>query len=232
MSKPFLSDDESNAEMEEFASVAAHDLKAPLRALENLSHWIREDLGDQAKPELLENLALMNSRIKRMNLLLDGFLAYAKAGLEPDLAVTVDLNKLAKEAAGTPPPRKNLSMIIAPDLPVFQASAAPLRQVLVELVSNALKHHDKAEGSIRIAARDLGKSVEISVQDDGPGIDPKDHKRIFKLGQTLRPKDEVEGNGIGLALVKKILRHHGASLRIESSLGKGSLFQVTWPKAG
>jgi signal transduction histidine kinase len=230
MSNPANHNDKIPDEMEEFVSSAAHDLRAPLRAVENLARWIEDDLGSSPKPELLENFVLIHSRLRRMNRLLDDYLIFSRVGRDEGSPETFNLDNLAREVVKIVEPRTGIIVEIQDRLPTVEASVAPIKQILIQLVSNALRHHDKAQGRVWIGANDLAKEFEILVKDDGPGIDPRNHERIFQLGQTLRSKDEIEGSGVGLALVRKIINRHHASIHLESSLGQGSLFKLTWPK--
>jgi signal transduction histidine kinase len=220
----------SNAELEQFAFAASHDLKSPLRAIANLADWIEEDLEGATKPSLVEHMGLMRQRIKRMGSLLDSLLEYSRVGRQNLKMVEVDLGRMAKDVVETLSQRAGIRVILAADFPIFMAAEVPLRQVLSNLVSNAIKHH-KSEGYVKISAQDKGENVVIEVEDDGPGIDERYHERIFELFQTLKPKDEVEGSGIGLALVKRTLALHGGSISLKSAPGQGSVFRVTWPKA-
>lgn len=223
----------SNAELEQFAYAASHDLKAPLRAIDNLSQWIAEDLGVEANPAVQEHLSLMRQRVRRMSRLLDDLLAYSRVGRQQHASETVRLEELLMELVESlKPARPGFSFELQCKVAPFECAATPFRQVLQNLISNAMKHHDRDDGRILVEAADLGASVSVTVTDDGPGIDPRFHERIFQVFQTLKPRDQVEGSGIGLALVRKILDVHGGSVRVESELGKGASFQITWPKAG
>jgi signal transduction histidine kinase len=118
-------------------------------------------------------------------------------------------------------------------MPTLYTYSAPLETVLRNLVANAIKHHDKPTGHIRISAgapvANVDSMVEFAVADDGPGIDPAFHDRIFQMFQTLRPRDQVEGSGIGLAVVEKIVTSVGGTVRVESTPGEGATFLFTWP---
>jgi signal transduction histidine kinase len=99
------------------------------------------------------------------------------------------------------------------------------------LLNNTFKHHHSPQaGHVWVSAREEGEWIEFCVTDDGPGIDPQFHQRIFGIFQTLRPRDEVEGSGIGLALVKRLVEMRGGVIQIESALGEGATFRFTWPK--
>lgn len=222
----------SNRELDQFAYVASHDLKAPLRGISNLSQWIEEDLGAQnLSPETREHLALLRGRIHRMEALIDGILQYSRAGRVREKPERVDLVKLAEEAVDLLAPPQSIDIEIANDMPVIVTEKLPLQQVLQNLLSNAIKYLGRADGRVRIAAVDAGEMIELSVSDNGPGIAPEFHDRIFGLFQTLESRDRVEATGIGLAIVQKTVESRGGRVRVESSEGKGTTFHFTWPKA-
>jgi signal transduction histidine kinase len=126
-----------------------------------------------------------------------------------------------------PPPEFRL---LADDLPILETQRVPLETVMRNLLGNAIKHHHKADGCISVAAEDLGDMVEFRVSDDGPGIAPAFHERIFELFQTLQPRDQLEGSGMGLAIVKKTVESMGGTITVESEAGQGAAFRFTWPK--
>ena len=101
----------------------------------------------------------------------------------------------------------------------------------MNLVGNAVKHHDRAEGVVRVDAEEAGREWRFSVSDDGPGIPPRFHDKVFVIFQTLEARDKVEGTGLGLALVKKIVESQGGRVTLESGVGRGATFRFTWPKA-
>ena len=226
----------SNRELDQFAYVTSHDLKAPLRGIANLSRWIEEDLGDRMTPEVSRMLELMRGRVGRMEGLIHGLLAYSRVGRDRQTVLQVDSGGVAREAVELIAPPAGFVVDVAAGMPVVPAVAARLQQVFMNLVGNAIKHHHRpgGPGRIEVAWADavpLGERFwEFWVRDDGPGIDPRYHERIFAIFQTLEPRDQVEGAGIGLALVKKIVEGVGGTVRIESELGKGCVLRFTWPK--
>jgi signal transduction histidine kinase len=116
-------------------------------------------------------------------------------------------------------------------LPLLKTESTPLETVFRNLIGNAIKHHHApAEGWVEISAQDQGDFVEFRVRDNGPGISPEFHARVFEMFQTLRPRDQVEGSGIGLALVKKHVESRGGTIQLESNVGEGAIFRFTWPK--
>lgn len=223
----------SNQELERFASVASHDLRAPLRAISSLALWLEEDEGETLSEAGRDNLAKLRSRVHRMETMIEDLLAYSRAGRKRHAPVIVDTAELVHDIVEmlAPPP----GFIVAADssLPVLVAERAPLETVLRNLIGNAIKHHDRPQqGQVTVRAagesRDGQQWYEFVVADNGPGIDPKFHARIFELFQTLRPRDEVEGSGMGLAVVKKIVESRGGSIWVESAVGEGTALHFTW----
>ncbi|MFC1707780.1 ATP-binding protein [Planctomycetota bacterium] len=221
----------ANAELDGFVYAVSHDLKAPLRAVDNLTQWIAEDLGDQLDGDTRKHMDLLRSRVDRMSALIADLLTYSRVGHEEAEVEELDVGDLVREISFLLDPPAGFEIVIAPDLPTIRSPNAPLQQVLSNLVSNALTHHHRKDGRIEVAAREQGVFVELSVADDGPGIPPEQHERAFGMFQTLRSRDEVEGSGIGLALVKKTVEHHGGTVRLLSSGTGGATFRFTWPRS-
>jgi signal transduction histidine kinase len=220
----------SNQDLDQFAYIASHDLKAPLRAIDHLSTWVLEDVGHLLPQRSQEHLEKMRSRIKRMEGLLDDLLTYSRAGRYRGEARLVDANELVARVIDTVAPPDEYTVRVEGTLPTLFTYPAPLETVLRNLVNNAIKHHDKPDGTIRIWATDANDMIEFAVSDDGPGIDPAFHDRIFQMFQTLRPRDQVEGSGIGLSVVEKIVTSVGGKIRLESTAGDGATFRFTWPR--
>jgi signal transduction histidine kinase len=127
------------------------------------------------------------------------------------------------------PPRGFL-IIIGANMPTLIARRVPLAQVFSNLMSNAVKHHHHLPGKIMISVQDQGDRYEFSVADDGNGIAPRDHERIFEVFQTASTRSDPESSGIGLAIVKKIVESEGGTIRLESDLGQGATFYFSWLK--
>jgi len=221
----------SNRELDEFAYVASHDLKTPLRGIDQLSRWLQEDLGPRLSGESARYLDQLRIRVRRLENLLDDLLQYSRAGRSAGQVAEVDVGELLEAVVELlEPPPERFRVECRGDFPVLMTERAPLEQVFVNLIGNAIKHHDRSEGCVRVECADAGDFVEFCVADDGPGIDPRFHQRIFRMFQTLRPRDEVEGSGIGLALVQRIVESRGGRVRIESEPGRGAAFRFTWPR--
>ena len=223
---------DSNAELDQFAYVASHDLKAPLRGIANLSNWIEEDLGDaRITPEAHAQFELLRGRVHRMERLIDALLTYSQVGRTAGTVEWVSVDQLMTEVADWIGPPPHLRLDVDPGLPAFNADRVRLSQVLNNLVGNAVKHHGATPGWVRVSGRAVDPDTfEFAVADDGPGIDPRYHERIFGVFQTLRPRDQVEGTGIGLALIRKIVTGKGGTVTVDSALGRGATFRFTWPR--
>lgn len=219
----------SNADLEEFAYAASHDLKAPLRAMSHLVQWIREDIEATAKPETLENLQLLQSRTARLQMLLDGLLGYSRVGRTHNTPEDVDIAELVNDVIAMLAPPIGFVVTCEGATAMIRTDHGSIRIVLENLLGNALKHHDRAEGRIMVAVRRASDMIECRVTDDGPGIEPRFHDRIFTIFQTLASRDDVESSGIGLAIVKKKVQSHGGKIWIESAPPvRGTTFAFTW----
>jgi signal transduction histidine kinase len=222
----------TNRELDAFAYAASHDLRAPLRGIANLAQWIEEDLtaaGD-LKPETREMLELMRTRMNRMESLIEGILQYSRAGRATERFEVVDTRALALgviDLLGLP---GSVEVEIGPELPTIESAPLPLQQILINLVGNAVKHNRSPRPRIEIHAREAGRFVEFSVRDNGPGIPPEYHERIWGIFQTLEARDTVEGTGIGLSLVRKLVEAQGGRAWVDSAPGEGATFRFLWPR--
>jgi PAS domain S-box-containing protein len=221
-----------NHELDQFVYVASHDLRSPLRAIFNLSSWIHEDAGDLLPAPSRNHLEKLRGRALRMEHLLDDLLAYARIDRCDRLVERVRSAALIQNVVELLAPPSGFEIKIEGELPELLTPRIPLELVFRNLISNAIKHHHlSAEGEVQVSARDLNDFVEFRIRDNGPGIDPKYHARIFELFQTLAPRDKVDGSGMGLALVKKTVEHFGGTIQVDAAAGQGATFRFTWPKA-
>ncbi len=215
--------------LEQFAYVTSHDLKAPLRAVSNLAEWIEEDLEEKITPVSKEQLALLRDRVRRMHELIEGLLEYSRVGKTEDTETWVDTRILIEEIIDSLSPSKDFIITIAEDMPVLLADRLQLGQVFSNLIGNALKYHGGKNGHIRVDGKAFDGTYRFRVCDDGQGIAPEYHDKVFMMFQTLESRDFGNSTGIGLALVKKIVVEHGGKIQLESELGKGACFSFTWP---
>ncbi len=221
----------SNLELDQFAYVASHDLKAPLRAIYQLSSWIAEDAGHLLPATSKEYLAKLQSRVHRLEALLNDLLAYSRAGRHQHPPGEVDTAELVQNAVSILHLPPNFTMRIEGVMPTLITERTPLETVFRNLIDNAIKHHHRPEeGCVEISAQDRGEFVIFSVKDNGPGIDALFYQRIFEMFQTLRPRDQVEGSGMGLTVVKKIVESRGGTIQVKSSPEEGATFRFTWRK--
>jgi signal transduction histidine kinase len=220
----------SNRDLDQFAYVASHDLKAPLRAISSLSTWVEEDLGKDVNPKVREHLRLMRSRIDRMAALIEGILGYSRAGREVDM-VDVKVRELLEELKGQPQLPAGVTIEVLPGpWPMLRTQRIQLVQVWSNLISNALKHGVPNGGRIELGCGrdDESKLPCFWVRDTGPGIEPAYHRKIFDLFQRLVSRDKVEGAGIGLSVVRKLVDGNGGKVWVESKPGEGTTFKFTW----
>jgi signal transduction histidine kinase/DNA-binding NarL/FixJ family response regulator len=204
----------SNAALEQFAYAASHDLQSPLRAIAHLAQWIDEDVAATASLDTMCNLKLLTGRVARLQMLVSGLLAYARIGRSDVVAEDVDFAAAVKDVVDMLEPRPNFVVVCEGETSTIRTPRAPFEMVLKNLISNALQHHDRAEGRITVAMRRMDGMVEISVGDDGPGIEKRFHDLIFVIFKTLQNRDDTESGGIGLAMVNKDLSPDNRIIRL------------------
>jgi signal transduction histidine kinase len=220
----------SNRDLEEFAYIASHDLKAPLNGIDSTAAWLEEDFQDALSDESRKLLELMRSRITRMHALLDDLLTYSRIGRSDTAVGQTRLADIFPSIIELSNPPAHIRIRVEGALPVVVTAGAKLEQVLRNLISNAIKHHDKPNGNVIVSAEPVGDFVEFAVRDDGPGIPPEFHGKIFELFQTLKRRDDVEGSGMGLAIVKKLVERQNCHITVHSEgNGTGTEFRFQWP---
>lgn len=220
-----------NQELDEFACIASHDLQAPLRGIANLADWLSKDLDGQLPAENQQQIDLIQSRVLQMSTLINGLLQYARVGREQCDAMTVNVGKIVAEVIETLDPPPEFRIKLAENLPILRTQVLLLKQVFANLIGNAIKYHDRPNGTVNILASERDYFWQFTVVDDGPGIAPEHHKKIFGIFQTLTVRDDNKGSGVGLAIVQKIVESQGGVVWVDSDLGRGSAFSFTWPKA-
>lgn len=221
-----------NADLDNFVYTASHDLRAPLTGIGSIVQWILED--DRALAEESRGrLGLILARIERLKQLLADIRDYARndrhavhAGA-PVSAATLVANVAA--TAHVPP---GFSIRVDPSLELVQVQRVPLEQVLHNLISNAIKHHDRPGGTVTVAVQNQAPWLRFSVIDDGPGVPEEYRESIFEMFRTLKPRDQVEGSGMGLALVRKIVGRMGGRCGVDPTAKRGSNFWFEWPPIG
>ncbi|MBL8457910.1 MAG: PAS domain S-box protein [Zoogloea sp.] len=219
----------ANDGLEEFVYVASHDLRSPLRGIADLIEWVKEDLEATPNPKVSHNLDRVAIRIERLERLITDLLAYARAGSSQSETLAFDVRDLVERVLELQPPRAGFEVTLqVPELHMI-AARTPLETVLRNLVSNAIKHHDKDVGTVMIQARSKGEFIEFAVSDDGPGIPTRSQDRVFKLFQTASTA-ERRSSGVGLAISKRMVEAHGGWIVVESRDGeRGTTFRFFWP---
>jgi signal transduction histidine kinase len=216
-----------NRELNDFASIVSHDLKAPLRAIGSLARWLVNDYADKFDEQGREKVNLLVSRVKRLDQLIGCVLQYSRAGCDREEKSAVDFNGLVSSVIDMLSPPANIRIIVEGKLPVIVCSKVRFEQVFQNLLSNAVKFMDKPNGEIRVGCTAEDGYWKFHVKDNGPGIEKEHFEKIFRLFETLKPRDGSENTGFGLALVKKIVELYGGRVWVESEVGKGSTFYFT-----
>ena len=218
-----------NRELEDFAYIVSHDLKAPLRGIKTLVDWISTDYADKLDREGKEQMDLLTSRVGRMHNLIDGILQYSRIGRMKEERVRVDLNKHVLEIIDMIAPPENIAVTIENKLPIVECEQTRICRVFQNLLSNAVKYMDKPQGWIKIGCVEENGYWKFGITDNGPGIEEKHYHKIFQMFQTLSARDDFESTGVGLTLVKKIVELYGGKIWVESKVGQGSTFFFTLP---
>jgi signal transduction histidine kinase len=221
-----------NAELERFTYTVSHDLKSPLLTIKGFLGWLQRDADAGDRERLGRDVAYIRDAATTMHRLLDELLELSRVGRVINPSEHVDLGELAREAAdlvGAAITERSVEVVIAPAMPVVYGDRVRLLEVLQNLVENAVKFMGEAPAPrVEIGAGRRGGEVVCHVRDNGLGIAPTYHEKIFGLFDRLHP--EIEGTGIGLALVKRIVEVHGGRIWVESEgEGRGSTFFFTLP---
>ncbi|WP_130472198.1 sensor histidine kinase [Candidatus Magnetaquicoccus inordinatus] len=225
----------TNQELQQFAYIVSHDLKAPLRAIHSLVQWIAEDYGPLFDDDGREQLDLLQGRVRRMDQLIEGVLHYSRIGRVREEWIPVNLHKMVTQIIDLLAPPAHITIRLENRLPVVMCEGIRMGQVMQNLLSNAIKFMDKAHGEIAVRCVEEESLYRFIVADNGPGIPAKDHERIFQIFQTLHSGDSYGSAGIGLTLVKKIVELHGGEVHVfspprQSSAACGTEFEFTLPK--
>lgn len=219
-----------NEDLEQFAYTISHELKAPLRGINNVATWIAEDGLTDLSAETQQYLRLIKAKVGRAETILKAIFVYTRSGREALSKEVVDVGQLLGEIRDDVMYDKTIALSVQPDMPVLFTERIPLLQIFTNLIVNAFKYHDNPRGSIKVSWASHGDYYTFAVEDDGPGINPRHHDRIFTAFETLHGDDTSDSTGIGLAIVKKILDDRNLSIHIASEPGKGSTFTFIWPK--
>jgi signal transduction histidine kinase len=229
LNKSFTELARKNNELDQFAYVVSHDLKAPLRGMYNIFNWIDEDHKDELSDQVKKYMEMLKGRIHRMESLITGLLEYARIGRVIKPIEKIDVKEMLNELVEmlVPP---GFKVNISNNIPQIYTEKIRLQQVFSNLISNAVKYNGKESGKITIRCIEKPSYYEFSLSDNGIGISREFHEKIFGIFQTLREKNELESTGVGLAIVKKIIEDKKGTIKVLSEEGKGATFVFTWPK--
>ena len=219
-----------NEELQNFSSIVAHDLKAPLRNIRTVADWLLRDFTDDLNEEGKDHLASLVKQTTHMDALIDGIYQYSKIDHIQKKIDQINLNEFLPEIVDVLSPPDDIKVTIQTELPILFIDRTHITQIFSNLIDNAIKYMDKPKGHITISYEDKKNFEQFSVMDNGPGIEESHFKRIFQIFQTLTPLNEAKGTGVGLAIVKKVVEMNGGKVWLESTVGKGSTFYFTLPK--
>ncbi len=218
----------ANMELSQYAYVVSHDLKAPLRAIRNYSDFLREDLEQSLDDDQKEYLDNLNIAVGQGEELVNDLLTLSRIERTEEAFEEIDIRAFILELAESLNLPDNVELIISDDLSVIKTDRILLKQILQNLIDNAIKFNNSASKHIQIGRSDTGGgNLEFFIQDNGIGIETRFFNKIFMVFQRLHTRTEYEGTGIGLAIVKKAAGKLGGDIRVESEPGKGSKFFIT-----
>lgn len=222
--------EQANQTLKDFAHTVSHDLKSPLNSARRLAEWISINYANKMDKNDREYVDLLMTRLARMRNLIDDVLQYSSVGYAEEQKIQVNLNEIIQNVIDMIAPPENITITVENELPVIVCGQARIMQVFQNLLGNAIKYMNKPSGKIKIACVEENDFWKFSIVDNGPGIEEEYFKKIFEMFQRLVTKDKVEGSGIGLSTVKKIVEMYGGRIWVESKLREGSTFFFTLPK--
>jgi len=222
--------EKTNAELDQFAYAASHDLRAPLRGVTNLASWIEEDLGASTPTNVRAHLGMLKGRARRMDKLINGLLELARVGRTRQKAGRVDVTELLHETIDLLSAPEASRILIIGAMPMMVAERFAMQQVFLNLIGNAIQHAGRKDVVVRITAAERPDEVEFAIADNGVGIAAEHHERVWQIFQTLDARDVVESTGIGLTIVKKQVEANGGRAWIDATTTTGATLRFTWPK--
>lgn len=226
---------QSNADLQRFASIASHDLKEPLRKIHTFADLLVETTSEQLDEENRNYLERIIGSCKRMEKVIDDLLTFSRLGIQKEISPALDLNQVIRDILDDfeVAINQNKATINVSDLPEINADASQMRQLFQNLIANALKFRkEDISPVINIRSEIQGQFCHITVEDNGIGFDEKYKEKIFEVFQRLHSKDRYEGTGIGLSICKRIVEIHKGSIDVHSRLNEGTTFIITLPLKG
>ncbi|GER60013.1 hypothetical protein ULMA_21210 [Patiriisocius marinus] len=220
--------EKSNDELQEYAHVVSHDLKSPLRSINALVNWIREDNDKTLNKDTLSNLDLIDETLEKMEQLISNILKYSSLGSDSSISENVDTNQVIEDIKTLLHIPEHISIKVEQTLPIIKADKVKIQQLFQNLISNAIRYCDKNPGLIVIDFEELKDHYQFSIKDNGIGIAQEYHNKIFKIFQSLN--DHKDSSGIGLSIVKKVIDLYKGEIWLESEVGQGTTFFFTLKK--
>lgn len=217
-----------NNELQEYAHVVSHDLKSPLRSINALVSWIREDNLDKVSLETQQNLDMIDVTLEKMEQLISDVLEYSSIGVNTSSKKLVDLNQVLEDITTLLHIPEHIKLEINKPFPTIIADKVKIQQLFQNLISNAVRYCDKNPGYVKLDYEELETHHKFSVRDNGIGIAPEFHNKIFKIFQSLN--QSKDSTGIGLSIVKKIVELYNGEIWVESELEQGTAFYFTLAK--
>jgi PAS domain S-box-containing protein len=223
-----------NTELEDFTHSVSHDLKEPLRGIEAFAGFIAEDYGDKLDEQGQRYVNVLRESAVRMKDLIDDLLQLSRIGRTRIEYAPVAVRSLVEDVTlelSFALQQKHAELRLDSELPTVTCDRVRMREVFKNLISNAIKYNDKPSPQIKIGCRSENGGFTFCVRDNGIGIDPQYHEKVFKIFQRLHHREEYEGTGVGLAICKKVIEAHGGRIWVESTAGEGTTFLFTIPHA-
>ncbi|MBI1785631.1 PAS domain S-box protein [Candidatus Sumerlaeota bacterium] len=225
----------ANEELEHFAHTISHDLRTPLRGIRNYVDFIMEDMAGKVVGESAADLKRLGRATDELERMIQELLNYTRIGRVESSPQNIDTRQMIQSIVGDIGPRDGREVVINGKLPMIFAPQGTVRQIFQNLIENGLQYNKSNPRRVEISAsrvdEDSGRWL-FAFRDNGIGIDPQYHQKIFGMFKRLHSDEDYPGTGIGLAAVRKALQHLGGSIRVESEVGKGSTFWVELPNRG
>ncbi len=222
--------EKKNKELDQFAYITSHDLKSPLRGINNLSEWIMEDMGENLTEDSRKYFELLRGRVMRMEALIDSILKYSRAGKTIGEKEMVNTKQVVIQSLNKVKPGPHFQIFFDESLPEIYGNKKDIDEVFLNFISNAVLHNSAQQPVVNITYTELDNHYRFCIADNGNGIKPEFHQKIFTIFQTLETRDKVEATGAGLAIVKKIIESYEGKVWVESEEGNGAKFFFNWPK--
>jgi light-regulated signal transduction histidine kinase (bacteriophytochrome) len=231
---PQNGDDQLNKlkkDFEEFVYIVSHDLKAPLRAVKNLSEWIEEDLATDTNEDIKKNLQLLRGRTDWMNRMIDGLLDYSRTSNKPQTLQNLKIKPLIETIIESLDIPRNFEITIDVKKQEFFADHSQFKTVLECLIQNAVQFNKNGSPKITIQAGEVPGGLEMTVADNGLGIDHGNPQAAFEIFRTLHGREKMYSVGIGLPIVKKIMENVGGNVSLKTVSREGTTLKIFWPNS-